>query len=259
MLLGAADGAVGGRPPVVDHQSTATTSPQRLAATNRRPRRQGFPVRFEQGTGTSGTAALAPRPAASRGLRLERSAPPQAHLRHDVSVRACLITRRSMAPTRPLPTLTRPPWTTSSTSPPLLLPCARSSRAARRSWTGSCSSCCCAIADDDSRDGPTPAGRRRGAGAARLTLRQRQLTELVGLAVTGSRTASTCCLDGAPRRAPRGPPAAHRRRDRPRPSHPAELVNRARRTVGLIGAAALAGAAGMHVYWLAGGRTGSAR
>ena len=36
-------------------------------------------------------------------------------------------------------------------------------------------------------------------------------------------------------------------------------MNRACRTVGLTGAAALVGAAGMHVYWLAGGRTGSSR
>ena len=36
-------------------------------------------------------------------------------------------------------------------------------------------------------------------------------------------------------------------------------MRRTRRAVGLLGAATLAGAAGMHVYWLAGGRVGSAR
>jgi len=35
-------------------------------------------------------------------------------------------------------------------------------------------------------------------------------------------------------------------------------MNPTRRAIGLVGAAILAGAAGMHVYWLAGGRAGSA-
>jgi hypothetical protein len=36
-------------------------------------------------------------------------------------------------------------------------------------------------------------------------------------------------------------------------------MRRARHTVGLLGAATLAGTAAMHVYWLAGGRAGRAR
>jgi hypothetical protein len=36
-------------------------------------------------------------------------------------------------------------------------------------------------------------------------------------------------------------------------------MSRTRRAIGLAGAATLTGAAGMHLYWLAGGRAGSAR
>ena len=36
-------------------------------------------------------------------------------------------------------------------------------------------------------------------------------------------------------------------------------MRRKRRTIGLVGAATLVGAAGMHLYWLAGGRVGRAR